>query len=983
MKFQVSRLTLPFPRLTPFKPRSRNRGQLILARRRIFILPTRQGLLFAGMLLLMLIGSINYHLNLGFALVFLLGAMGIVSILHTYRTLAGLRISAGKSAPTFAGGMATFRVNLDNPAATPRLNVAISHPDSPTVYCHIPPGQTYVAAVQVPASQRGWLRARRLTLHSRHPLGLFQAWSSVELDMQCLVYPRPDRSHVPLPFAPLLRGEGRDAGQGSDDFAGLRDYRPGDSPRHIAWKAAAQERGTFTKQFSGCAPGEVWLDWEALPGLDTEARLSRLTRWVVECDALGIPYGLRLPALERAPALGPDHRHACLKALALFCLGDTTAPPAARACPSMEPRLTLRQTHGLLLALALAVAPHVPRLPLWLSAFVVGVGLWRWYLALSGSPLPPRPLLYALTAVGVAGTALHFGTLVGRSGGVALLIVLVALKLLESRTKRDAALLVFLGYALVITEFLYDQSIPVAAYSVLPVAALTTALVGLAHASDAQELRAHLKIAVTLLLQSLPIAVMLFVFFPRIANPLWSVPQETATGVSGLSETLSPGDLSRLSLSDAVAFRVDFRGEAPPPSRMYWRGPVLWHFDGRTWSTPLSLKQRQTTLEPLDQGITYTVTLEPHHQRWLFALELPVTLPEKSILTWDHQLLATTPVRARLRYEVKSHLRYRAHRDASPWEIAAALQLPPTGNPRARALAEQWRQALADPRAVIQRALEYFRSEGFFYTLQPPLLSEEAIDDFLFNTRRGFCEHYASSFAFLMRAAGIPARVVTGYQGGELNPIGNYLIVRQADAHAWAEVWLADTGWMRVDPTAAVSPARIERGIASAAPAGEPLPLLMRAGDGWLRQMRLAWDAAANAWNLWVLGYTEQRQRDLLSRIGFNAPSWQSMAVALVFSTAVLIGALALAMWWRRPERRPDPVQRLYRRFCQRLARRGLPRRREEGPHDYAARVAAARPELAPQVESISRLYIALRYGDERDPRSLKRLRELVARFRA
>ncbi|MFZ5558823.1 MAG: transglutaminase TgpA family protein [Pseudomonadota bacterium] len=650
----------------------------------------------------------------------------------------------------------------------------------------------------------------------------------------------------------------------------------------------------------------------------------------------------------------------------------------------MKSPLALTPFYGLLASLALALGPHALRLPWWLTAFAVGLGLWRLHLSREGRKLPSRWVLVTLTVIGIGATIAGFGTIFGRSGGVALLIVLMALKLLETTSRRDAVLLAQLGYFLVITQFLYDQSIPVAAYLALPIVTLTATLVALAREGTPPSPLQALGTAGALLAQSLPVMLILFVFFPRLPSPLWAVPQESAAAVSGLSDSMSPGDLSRLSLSDAVAFRVDFRGDAPPSAQMYWRGPVLTRFDGRTWSAPFPNEYRSAGFEPLDAGVEYTVTLEPHQKRWLFALDLPATVPDKAVLAADFQLLANLPVRNRMRYDMRSHVRYRTELKEAAWERNRALRLPEDGNPRARALAAQWRERhRGDPRAIVNAALAHFRGESFFYTLQPPLLGEDSIDDFLFNTRRGFCEHFSSTFAFLMRAAGVPTRVVTGYQGGEFNPIGNYLIVRQADAHAWAEVWIEGAGWVRVDPTAAVSPSRIQRGIASAVPVGDPLPVLMRAEFNWLRKIHHTWDAAANAWNQWVLGFNDQRQRDLLRRVGMSTPSWQAMGAALLVGTgAVLLGFTAL-MLWRLRTRPVDPVQRAYARFCRRLARRGLTRNAWEGPRDFARRVAGARPDLAGAVAAISRLYVDIRYGGRADPRALDRLKALVAAFRA
>ncbi|MFZ5558824.1 MAG: DUF58 domain-containing protein [Pseudomonadota bacterium] len=301
-----------------FRPRGRERGRVVLTQRRIFILPTRQGVVFAGMLLLMLIGSTNYQLSLGFAVTFLLAAMTIVSILHTFRTLAGLGVSAGRTAPVFAGENAVFHVRVENPTGVARPGVALSHPGSATVFVDVAAGQSAEPGLSVPARRRGRLAPERITVHTRYPLGLMRAWSYVHLDVSCLVYPKPEGGHPPLPVSRDHAGDGREHGSGTDDFAGLREYRLGDSPRHIAWKAAAQERGTLTKQFSGRAADEIWLDWDLLADADPERRLSRLARWVLDAEAAGATYGLRIPGARLAPDRGPRHRAACLEALALF-----------------------------------------------------------------------------------------------------------------------------------------------------------------------------------------------------------------------------------------------------------------------------------------------------------------------------------------------------------------------------------------------------------------------------------------------------------------------------------------------------------------------------------------------------------------------------------------------------------------------------------------------------------------------------------------
>jgi transglutaminase-like putative cysteine protease len=466
-----------------------------------------------------------------------------------------------------------------------------------------------------------------------------------------------------------------------------------------------------------------------------------------------------------------------------------------------------------------------------------------------------------------------------------------------------------------------------------------------------------------LLLQAVPLMLVLFVLFPRVQGPVFGFPQATSTGITGLSESMSPGDLASLGLSDEVAFRVDFHTPAPKPAELYWRGPVLWAFDGRTWRMGPSAASGRAESPQASSAVRYTVTLEPHHMRWLFAVDLPATLPAGAHLTPDYQLLAARPIRVRERYDMTSRLEYRLGVVERPEALQRALRLPRSLNPRARELAQQLRAGAASDREVVQAALAFFRTNRFFYTLTPPSLGLHSVDEFLFQTRRGFCEHYASSFAFLMRAAGVPARVVTGYQGGEINPLGGYLIVRQSEAHAWAEVWLEGAGWMRVDPTAAVSPARIEVGIAAAVPRTDPLPLGVRGDYPFVTQLRYTLDSITNSWNQWVLGYTPDRQIRLLSRVGVEAPSWKSLTAMLVAGAGTVLLVLTVMTLQQLRGGESDPAQHAYRAFCRKLARAGVVRGPSEGPLDFARRACAARPQVAGAVEEITCLYLALRYG--------------------
>jgi transglutaminase-like putative cysteine protease len=469
----------------------------------------------------------------------------------------------------------------------------------------------------------------------------------------------------------------------------------------------------------------------------------------------------------------------------------------------------------------------------------------------------------------------------------------------------------------------------------------------------------------------------LFILFPRIPGPLWTLPENTQSGLTGLSEQMSPGSLNELILSDKVAFRVRFDEVVPASDKLYWRGLVLAHFKDNTWFHREDFTSPRFPYEATASRVDYTVMLEPHGQHWLFALDVPAQIPPQSLFNRSYQLRHEQPVNDRLQYRMSSYLQYRA---LEPWpaNLRSYLWLPRASNPRAVELAGQWRSL--PPVERVRSALNMFRQQPFYYTLKPPLLGEHSVDEFLFETRRGFCEHYASSFAFLMRAADIPARVVLGYQGGEQN--GDYLIVRQSDAHAWTEVWLDQQGWVRVDPTAAVAPQRVEQGLYAAVDDPEELPFFARRQDSWLRHMALSLDKLNTAWNEWILGYDNIRQQQLLSRFGFGQIDWRGMTITMISALTLLMMTVSAWYLWQR-WRAIDPLSRVYRRFCRKLARSGLPRRQHEGPLAFTERVAAARPDLAPQVNRIGRLYAALRYDRTGSSMDLHQLRQWVNQLRA
>jgi transglutaminase-like putative cysteine protease len=608
----------------------------------------------------------------------------------------------------------------------------------------------------------------------------------------------------------------------------------------------------------------------------------------------------------------------------------------------------------------------------------IGIGLlWRAILWWRRADLPPRWLLSLCVAAAAAGVFLTYRHFFGKDPGSALLLLFLVLKLLEMRQVRDALSVVFLCYFLQLTHFLGAQGLDMAGLALANVLVITAALASLVHAG--QSPLAHLRLAALMLAQSAPFMLVLFVLFPRVQGPLWGMPADAYSHLSGLSDAMSPGSISQLSLSGEIAFRVRFEDEPPPRHLLYWRGPVLPRFDGRTWRAGTQREKVSPRRTAPAANVNYEVTLEPHGKHWLFALEMPSAAPPNAIITSDYQMLSKGPVRNRIRYAVRSSLDFRPGEEETAATLASLLELP-DNNPRTRALVRRWRSELEDDEALARRMLAHFRREAFFYTLTPPRLGENDIDQFLFETRRGFCEHYASAFVFAMRAAGIPARVVTGYQGGERNPVDGYFTVRQSDAHAWAELWFPGKGWVRYDPTAAVAPNRIEAGLASALPAGEPLPLLVRPDLSWLRQLRFRWEAIANTWNQWVLGYDELRQREFLTRLGMREPDWKAMTAVMAILSGFLL--LALTVWALHRYVRQDPALRAWNRLSRKLSRIGLARRDWEGPRDYVRRVCLACPRLARPLEEIAALYIGLRYGTLTGKAPLRKMRALIAAMR-
>lgn len=658
-----------------------------------------------------------------------------------------------------------------------------------------------------------------------------------------------------------------------------------------------------------------------------------------------------------------------------------------RTEPAQKP-ITPPELYWLAAGITLSILPHAARIPAWIMLLSVTLILWRIANALGHWPLPDRKsrLLQVVQTLmiiaGFAGVYAHYHTLVGREAGTALLVLLTGFKILETQHEREFYLAAFLGFFIIITNFFSSQTIATAITMAFTVLVIMTALVTFNDRDQVLPVPARIKTAGNLLLQALPVMLVLFLLFPRINGPLWGLPDDAYSGRMGIDDEMAPGTISQLIQSDEVAFRVEFAGSRPPQEQLYWRGPVLWYNDGLKWTRERVAYRDPAQVEVSGAPVPYTITLEPTNERWLFALEMPDVPPDNGYFSYDFQLRTREPVNQRIRYDLNSHTDYKLGR-ADVLELRRALQLPTAFHPKAIALARSWRKVEPDPGAIIERALRMFNEEEFFYTLAPPLLPLDPVDEFLFNTRQGFCEHYAGAFVVLMRAAGIPARVVTGYQGGSYNPVGNYFVVSQRDAHAWAETWLPNRGWVRVDPTSAVAPARVLQGIEDALPeAIIDIPAVFNQSalsrDLW-QNLRHTWDAVNNQWNQWVISYGPQRQTQFLQQFGLGGISLQWLSILLLVITGLLF---LVIMFWLYQQYRParDPARQLYDRFCRKLAAIGLRRLPHEGPMDYAARVAGRERNIADSVLDISALYVFVRYGSQRD--KLNVLRDRINAFR-
>lgn len=628
-------------------------------------------------------------------------------------------------------------------------------------------------------------------------------------------------------------------------------------------------------------------------------------------------------------------------------------------------------------ALALSIAPHLPYLPIWVTAAFFGCSAWRYLIERRRRALPSIWLRAGLALACFLGVFATYSTISGVGPGSALLAVMAALKLLETRQRRDQFVLLFISIFLVMSALLREQYVWSLPYLVVGIFVIMTAWLRMS-ASPGESARQSFATGGRLILYAAPVAIAMWIFFPRIAVPFWAVPMDTGTARSGISDSMSPGEISSLSMSNAVAFRVRFDGAVPAPRDRYWRGLVLGIFNGRTWtqSDPVEGARSFEEVEVRGEPINYEITLEPTRQQWIFALDMPHSWElERTFMGPQHQLARATPVDQRIAYKAVSYTDYSMTVDLSPYARSWYLELPPGSNPRTHSLAQEMHSAAGSDRAYIESVIRKFNEEEYFYTLQPPALGRDSADEFLFDTRQGFCEHYASAFAIMMRAAGIPARVVLGYHGGELNPLAGHMTVRQSDAHAWNEVWVDSSGWYRVDPTGAVAPDRIDYGVSDAAFDGIGAAWGFEAPSRLMRQMTHAIDAINAKWNDWILGYGPENQNKFMEWMGMQDPSWRKLMLTMIAVVAaiVMLVSVLLALRYRVPSR--DEATILYDRFARKT---GLEPKTGETAERFAER--ARRENALPRatIDAVTLAYHDARYGPS-DDNALQRLKEAVS----
>ncbi len=932
-----------------------------------------------ALLLAMIYAAMAQQNGSAYVLTFLIAGVVLVSWLHARANLRGVCVQAGVMPPAQEGAPAQIPLMLTVGTGRVPCGLEITGPGviEPVFVEHLNVGNPVRVPLPVAMAGRGAHDKIQVVIRSRYPLGFFTSERALLVPRAHVVLPKAEGT-LPLPqpsgslndeassSATLTSGEG-------EDFAGVREWQPGDSLRRVDWKAVARGRPMMVKLWSGAPRPVVWLDWQNI-NLPDEGRVRQLARWVLDAEAQGMASGLRLPGVEIKPGFGADHQRRCMQALAMTEAGGTqsggvaSSPPVPATTLETMTILPARALKLLLLAISASVLPMWTQVPSSALLVFTACAAIRWFTLRRPGILPLWARLLAV-ALGSAGTWLQTGTLRGLEPGVAFLMSVIAGKVLEVRAPRDVQVLAMLGWFLCLCDLALDQSAGTSLFAFGVFAIIAAVLVRFRRGSAG--MGPPLRVMGALLVQALPLIVLMFVFVPRGSSGFLMRLSQRVIARTGLSASMRPGSVARIAQSSDTVFRVQVLNRPltdVPPDDRYWRCLVLWQCQGLTWEQgPTVLANVRQSVPARENEVLQKIQLVAHGERWLPALDIPTHARsherEHDLALATNTLSSIEPVDTLRQYLVSSHYSVRPLTENSQ-HLKLALQLPPL-SPRVRALADSFPKS-GQPGAIVQAALSWFRSSGFSYTLAPGEYEgsgQQALDAFLFQRRTGFCEHYAASFATLMRAAGVPARVVVGFVGGESS--GDYLRVRQSDAHAWAEVYLAGEGWRRVDPTGALAPERLHTDLLTYFGNGEDDAFGFARnsfmGGAWLR-LRNAWDRVNFWWYDRVVQFDQFEQTDLWRSLGLlRLPPLRALGLVLaVFG--VPLGLLWL--WLRRGSHHPDPGVRAWDAFCRRLSKLGVPARTaSEGPAAFAERAAQALPERAEWIHSVGRAYVHYRYG--------------------
>lgn len=645
----------------------------------------------------------------------------------------------------------------------------------------------------------------------------------------------------------------------------------------------------------------------------------------------------------------------------------------------------------LLFAQAVLLVPHAERLPWWILVAWLFAAFWRLMIFQGRWSYPGTLVKFLLVIVATVGVVTGYPVKYGLEPAVALLLSGFALKLLEMKNRRDVLVTIYLAFFVAPLQLLFSQAMASVAYVLCSFIVVTTVLIALHQAAASETWYSPLRKALVMHAQSIPLLVALFLVMPRLP-PFWSVPMPSNAAKTGMSDVMEPGNVTKLAQSDALAFRALFNEGIPPNATLYWRGLTLSQFDGRRWATserdvfPREVADVQAS--PQSTQLRYSLIVEATQQPWLFAIAAANSDDRRVYYDRNFNIGFNGPIRTRVQLDIETLLDATMSPQLSAFVQARETSLPPGRNLKTLQQAAQWRRAVASDAAYIDSVLRHFREEDFYYTLEPPPLGFDSVDDFLFNSRRGFCEHYASAFVVLMRAVGIPARVVVGYQGGTRNEQERYVTVRQLDAHAWAEVWLPGRGWVLFDPTSAVAPQRIELGSSALKDdagylSDSPFSPMRYSGAQWLTQLQNQYDYVNYLWHVWVLNYDQERQSDLLKRL-LGEVSARNVALFLLLMGGVPVLLMLVGFWWLSPRRRDPPALRLYRRYESKLRRKlGLTRKPDEGIADFSRRVVEKRPDLRKAIEDIDQQFNDLLYDPgQAAPARLRLLRERIRQLK-